>query len=149
VRRGAREAAVKRVLIIEDNELNSDALSRRLMRRGYDVLLAADGAEGLNMARAETPDLILMDLGLPGIDGWECTRRLKAEPATRTIPIVALSAHAMVGEREKALRAGCDDFSTKPIDFAALLETMARLLTLEGPGTYRDGAGTRRMKGQA
>jgi len=119
---------MKRILIVEDNEMNRDALSRRLARRGYEVLLAADGPQGLVMAHAQRPDLILMDLGLPVIDGWECTRRLKAEAATQPIPIIALSAHAMVGDREKALEAGCDDFGTKPIDFAALLTKMERLL---------------------
>lgn len=127
---------VTRVLIIEDNELNSDALTRRLSRRGYHVLVAADGAQGLHMAQTQRPDVILMDLGLPGIDGWECTRRLKAEAATRPIPIVGLSAHAMVGDREKALDAGCDEFSSKPIDFAALLDIMARLLN---PGSSPHG----------
>jgi two-component system, cell cycle response regulator DivK len=119
---------MNRILIVEDNELNRDALSRRLERRGYEVLLAADGREGLSLAAAQVPDLILMDLGLPDIDGWECTRRLKAADITRPIPIVALSAHAMVGDREKALEAGCDEFDAKPIDFASLLEKMGRLL---------------------
>ena len=119
---------MQRILIVEDNELNRDALSRRLARRGYAVLLAADGATGLNMAVAQAPDLILMDLGLPDIDGWECTRRLKAAAATRCIPVIALSAHAMRGDRERALEAGCDEFDTKPIDVAALLEKMSCLL---------------------
>jgi CheY-like chemotaxis protein len=119
---------MKRILIVEDNEMNRDVLSRRLTRRGYDVLLAPDGPKGLAMARAHGPDLILMDLGLPEIDGWECARRLKADGATRGIPIIALSAHAMVGDRQKALDAGCDDFDTKPIDFAGLLTRMDRLL---------------------
>jgi two-component system cell cycle response regulator DivK len=117
-----------RVLIVEDNEMNRDVLSRRLASRGYEVVLAADGPRGLSMARTHGPDLILMDLGLPEIDGWECTRRLKADEATRRIPIIALSAHAMVGDREKALDAGCDDFDTKPIDFSGLLQKMDRLL---------------------
>jgi len=119
---------MQRILIVEDNELNRDALSRRLIRRGYQVLLAADGIHGLELAAAERPDLILMDLGLPGIDGWECTRRLKADAATSRIPVVALSAHAMVGDRETALRAGCDEFDTKPIAFDGLLDKIARLL---------------------
>jgi CheY-like chemotaxis protein len=119
---------MKRILIIEDNELNRDVLSRRLMRRGYDVLLAQDGSNGLTMAEVHTPDLILMDLGLPEIDGWECARRLKASAATQAIPIIALSAHAMVGDRQKALDAGCDEFDTKPIDFAGLLTKMDRVL---------------------
>jgi two-component system, cell cycle response regulator DivK len=119
---------MKRILIVEDNEMNRDALSRRLSRRGYEVLMASDGQQGLAAAHAQTPDLILMDLGLPEIDGWECTRRLKSDARTNPIPIIALSAHAMVGDREKALRAGCDDFDTKPIDFANLLDKMGRLL---------------------
>jgi two-component system, cell cycle response regulator DivK len=113
--------------MVEDNELNRDVLSRHLKRRGYDVLLAADGVIGLAMAEAHQPDLILMDLGLPEIDGWECTRRLKAHNTTRQIPVIALSAHAMVGDRERALEVGCDDFDTKPIDLAALLRKMERL----------------------
>src|SRR5262245_3544847 len=117
-----------RVLIVEDNEMNRDVLSRRLAGKGYDVLLAPDGPRGLQMARTVAPDLILMDLGLPEIDGWECARRLKADEATRRIPIIALSAHAMVGDREKALDAGCDDFDTKPIDFSGLLLKMNTLL---------------------
>jgi two-component system, cell cycle response regulator DivK len=120
---------MKRILIVEDNELNRDVLSRRLRRCGYEVMLAIDGPLGLIAAEAQQPDLILMDLGLPGIDGWECTRRLKSNPLTRHIPVIALSAHAMVGDREKALEAGCDDFDTKPIDFSGLLARMAHLLT--------------------
>jgi CheY-like chemotaxis protein len=117
-----------RILIVDDNEMNRDVLSRRLRRKGYDVLLAPDGLEGLAAAQAGSPDLILMDLGLPELDGWECTRRLKADSATRQIPIIALSAHAMVGDREKALEAGCDEFDTKPIDFAGLLAKVDQLL---------------------
>jgi two-component system, cell cycle response regulator DivK len=128
----ASGTAMKRILIVEDNEMNRDVLSRRLTRCGYDVLLAMDGAHGLAMARLHGPDLILMDLGMPEIDGWECTRRLKAETATRAIPIIALSAHAMVGDRQRALDAGCDEFDTKPIDFAALLSKMDRLLDGRG-----------------
>ena len=119
---------MKRILIVEDNELNRDVLSRRLAVRGYEILLAAHGLEGLALAEALQPHLILMDLGMPEIDGWECTRRLKAQPATAHIPIIALTAHALRGDREKALRAGCDDFDTKPIDFAGLLQKMERLL---------------------
>jgi CheY-like chemotaxis protein len=130
-----------RVLIVEDNEMNRDILSRRLRGKGYEIVLASDGPSGLVTARALGPDLILMDLGLPGIDGWECTRRLKADEATRRIPIIALSAHAMVGEREKALEAGCDDFDTKPIDFSGLLHKMETLLAAvrgdTGPGATR------------
>ena len=119
---------MKRVLVVEDNEMNRDVSSRRLMRRCFDVLLAKDGTDGLVMAETCSPDLILMDLGLPEIDGWECARRLKASTTTRRIPIIALSAHAMVGDRERALRAGCDDFDTKPIDFGALLNKMEQVL---------------------
>ena len=124
----ASATGTKRILIVEDNENNRDVLSRRLIRRGFEVLIAREGADGLASAQRETPDLILMDLGLPELDGWECTRRLKADANTRPIPIIALSAHAMVGDRQKALDAGCDDFDTKPIDFAGLLKKMDRLL---------------------
>ena len=119
---------MKRILVVEDNEMNRDVLSRRLVRHGYQVLLATDGAGGLAIAHAEQPDLILMDLAMPEVDGWECARRLKAEPRTRAIPIIALSAHAMTGDRQKALDAGCDDFDTKPLDFGGLLEKIDRLL---------------------
>ena len=125
----AMAKGMTRILVVEDNEMNRDVLGRRLARHGYQVLLAGDGAAGLAVARAERPDLILMDLSMPEIDGWECARRLKAEPRTRRIPIIALSAHALRGDREKALEAGCDDFDTKPVDFAALLARMQRLLT--------------------
>jgi CheY-like chemotaxis protein len=116
--------------VVEDNEMNRDVLSRRLARHGYDVLIAADGLSGLALANAEQPDLVLMDLAMPQVDGWECARRLKAEPRTRAIPIIALSAHAMTGDRQKALDAGCDDFDTKPLDFGGLLEKMDRLLQI-------------------
>lgn len=119
---------MKRILIVEDNELNRDVLSRRLSASGYEVLVAEDGLQGLALAMAHQPDLILMDLGLPEIDGWECVRRLRANPVTRSIPVVALTAHAMTGHREKALEAGCDEFDTKPIDFAGLLIKMRTLL---------------------
>ena len=122
---------MKRILIVEDNDLNRDVLSRRLQRRGFSVIVARDGVEGLALALSEAPQLILMDLGLPEIDGWECARRLKGDAATRHIPIIALTAHAMVGERQKALEAGCDDFDTKPIGFAGLLEKIERLLILQ------------------
>ena len=122
---------MKRILIVEDNEINRDVLSRRLIRRGYEVLVAHDGPDGLAAAHRDAPDLILMDLGLPDLDGWECARRLKADARTRPIPIIALSAHAMVGDRQKALDAGCDDFDTKPLDFAGLLTKMSRLLAGE------------------
>jgi CheY-like chemotaxis protein len=117
-----------KILLVEDNELNRDMLSRRLIRRGYDVVMAADGAEALTRAASERPDLILMDMSLPVIDGWEATRRLKADPALRAIPVIALTAHAMAGDRERALEAGCDEFDTKPIEFERLLSKMTRLL---------------------
>ena len=120
---------MRQVLIVEDNEMNRDVLSRLLVRRGYEVIMATDGPQGIAMAQRHTPDLILMDLGMPEIDGWQCTRLLKADPTTSQIPIIALSAHAMVGDRQKALDAGCDDFDTKPIDFPQLLEKMTKLLT--------------------
>ena len=110
-----------KLLIVEDNELNRDMLSRRLIRRGYDVVLAVDGAEGLAMAGTEHPDLILLDMSLPVLDGWEVARRIKAAEATRSIPIVALTAHAMAGDEARARSAGCDDFDTKPIDIERLL----------------------------
>jgi two-component system, cell cycle response regulator DivK len=128
----ARAAPVSTLLIVEDNEMNRDMLSRRLQRRGYQVLLALDGAEGLAAARTQAPDLILMDMSLPVIDGWEATRQLKAEEATRKIPIIALTAHAMSGDRQKAVDSGCDDFDTKPIDLSRLLEKIERLLPAAG-----------------
>lgn len=117
-----------KVLVIEDNEMNRDMLARRLRRRGFDVVLAADGETGISTATREGPDLILMDLGLPGIDGWETARRLKAAAITAAIPIIALTAHAMTGDREKALAAGCDDYDTKPVELSRLLDKMQKLL---------------------
>jgi two-component system, cell cycle response regulator DivK len=119
---------MKRILIVEDNEMNRDVLSRRLQRHGFAVLVATDGLDGLEVAKRARPDLILMDLGMPDIDGWECARRLKAETPTTAIPIIALTAHAMLDDRQRALEAGCDDFDTKPINFVGLLEKMNRLL---------------------
>jgi CheY-like chemotaxis protein len=119
---------VSKILLVEDNEMNRDMLSRRLTRRGYDVVMAVDGAEGVRMAATERPTIILMDMSLPGLDGWEATRQLKAAPATRAIPIIALTAHAMSGDREKALAAGCDDFDTKPVDLPRLLAKIEALL---------------------
>jgi len=119
--------AVK-ILLVEDNEMNRDMLSRRLQRRGYEVLTAVDGESGLTLTKSETPALILMDMSLPGIDGWEVTRQLKADPATRAIPVIALTAHAMAGDREQALAAGCDDFDIKPIDLDRLLGKIEALL---------------------
>jgi CheY-like chemotaxis protein len=120
---------MKRILLVEDHEMNREALSRRLVRRAYEVIPAADGLAALTLAETTRPDLILLDLGMPTIDGWECARRLKRMPATAGIPIIALTAHAMLGDREKALEAGCDEFDTKPIDFERLMEKMDRLLT--------------------
>ncbi len=124
---------MSKLLLVEDNEMNRDMLSRRLQRRGYEVIIAVDGEQGLNIAQSESPDLILMDMSLPLIDGWEATRRLKGAPETQAIPVLALTAHAVSGDREKALEAGCDDYDTKPIDFARLLEKIEALLQKEGP----------------
>jgi CheY-like chemotaxis protein len=121
-----------KVLLVEDNEMNRDMLSRRLLRKGYAVIMAVDGAEAVAMAESERPDLILMDMSLPVIDGWEATRRIKATGTTRGIPVIALTAHAMSGDREKALEAGCDDYDTKPIEFVRLLEKMDALLAPAG-----------------
>jgi CheY-like chemotaxis protein len=117
-----------KILLVEDQEMNRNMLSRRLIKRGYDVSIAVDGAEGLEKARAEAPELILMDMSLPVIDGWEATRQLKADEATRGIPVVALTAHAMSTDRDKALEAGCDAYETKPVELPRLLETMEKLL---------------------
>jgi two-component system, cell cycle response regulator DivK len=117
-----------RVLLVEDNEMNRDMLSRRLTRLGFQVLMAIDGEQGVEMARTERPDLILMDMSLPVLDGWGATRRIKAESGTQSIPLIALTAHAMAGDRDKALDAGCDDYDTKPIELPRLLEKMERLL---------------------
>src|ERR687885_2922202 len=121
-----------KILLVEDNEMNRDMLSRRLARRGYDMALAVDGRQGVEMARLEAPDLILMDMSLPVLDGWEATRQLKAAPETRHIPIIALTAHAMSSDRDKALAAGCDDYDTKPIELPRLLEKIERLLPGDG-----------------
>ena len=117
-----------KVLLVEDNEMNRDMLSRRLIRRGFEVLLAVDGEQGVNTAQKELPDIILMDMSLPVLDGWEATRRIKATAATRAIPVIALTAHAMSGDRDKALEAGCDDYDTKPIELPRLLEKIGRLI---------------------
>ncbi len=116
------------VLIVEDNEMNRDMLSRRLKRKGYDVLIAVDGSEGIEMAKTHHPDLILMDMSLPKIDGWEATRQIKANEMTKDIPVIALTAHATSQDREKALAAGCDDFDTKPVDLKRLLGKMEEQL---------------------
>jgi CheY-like chemotaxis protein len=117
-----------KILVVEDNEMNRDMLARRLERRGYEVVMAVDGDQGLQLAQAEAPDLILMDMSLPVLDGWEATRRLKAMPITQAIPIIALTAHAMSGDREKALEAGCNDYDSKPIEFPRLLGKIEALL---------------------
>jgi two-component system cell cycle response regulator DivK len=117
-----------RILLVEDNEMNRDMLSRRLIRNGYEVFLAMDGQQGVNMALSERPDLILMDMSLPVIDGWEATRQIKANDATRRVPVIALTAHAMAGDREKAMEVGCDDYDTKPVEITRLLGKIAALL---------------------
>ena len=119
---------MQRLLLVEDNEMNRDMLSRRLTRRGFEVIVAEDGAQGLAVAKEQLPDLILMDMSLPVLDGWEASRRLKADEATRHIPVIALTAHAMAGDRERAIEAGCEDYDTKPIEFARLLEKIDRIL---------------------
>jgi CheY-like chemotaxis protein len=117
-----------RILLVEDNEMNRDMLSRRLTRKGFEVVIAEDGQKGVDMTQSENPDLVLMDMSLPVVDGWEATRRLKASEATKHIPIIALTAHAMAGDREKTLKAGCDDYDTKPIELPRLLEKINALL---------------------
>ena len=117
-----------KILLVEDNEMNRDMLSRRLVRKGYEVFIATDGQQGADMALSRLPDLILMDMSLPVIDGWEATRRIRANDATRRIPVIALTAHAMAGDREKAMEAGCDDYDTKPVEITRLLRKIAALL---------------------
>ena len=121
-----------KVLLVEDNEESRDGLSRRLRRKGYEILLAVDGRQGVDVARAESPDLILMDMSLPVLDGWEATRQLKAASETRGIPVLALTAHAMAGDQERALATGCDDYDTKPIEFPRLLTKIESLLGKNG-----------------
>ena len=123
-----------KILLVEDNEMNRDMLSRRLARRGYEVVVAVDGEAGVRMAQSEAPAIILMDMSLPGLDGWDATRQIKADPATRGVPVIALTAHAMAGDREKSLAAGCDDFDTKPVDFERLLGKIQALLGGAGGG---------------
>ena len=117
-----------KILLVEDNEMNWDMLSRRLTRKGYEVVLAFDGQQGVQMAGPEAPDLILMDMSLPVLDGWEATRRIKAAPETQGIPVIALTAHAMSSDRDKAMEAGCDDYDTKPIEMPRLLEKIEAIL---------------------
>jgi two-component system, cell cycle response regulator DivK len=123
---------VPRILLVEDNEMNRDMLVRRLRRKGFQVLTAVDGSAGVDVARAQTPDLILMDMSLPVLDGWAATRQLKDDPTTNAIPVIALTAHAMAGDREQALAAGCEDYDTKPVEFTRLLGKIQALLP--GPG---------------
>lgn len=123
-----------KILLVEDNELNRDMLSRRLGRRGHEILIAVDGEEGVSLATSATPDLILMDMSLPKIDGWEATRRIKADSGTSAIPVIALTAHAMAGDREQALAAGCDDYDTKPIELDRLLSKIDAQLARVGKG---------------
>jgi two-component system cell cycle response regulator DivK len=124
-----------KVLLVEDNEMNRDMLSRRLIRRGFQVVFAMDGQHGIDLAHSERPDIILMDMSLPVIDGWEATRRLKADDSTPSIPVIGLTAHAMSGDREKAIEAGCDDYDTKPVELDRLIGKIERLL-----GTAKDEA---------
>jgi len=117
-----------KVLLVEDNEMNRDMLSRRLIRRGFQVVFAMHGQQGVDLARSERPDIILMDMSLPVIDGWEATRRVKADDATRSVPVIGLTAHAMAGDREKAIEAGCDDYDTKPVELDRLIGKIERLI---------------------
>jgi CheY-like chemotaxis protein len=117
-----------KILLVEDNEVNREMLTRRLQRKGYEVIVAVDGEQGVNVSRAESPDLVLMDMSLPVLDGWEATRRLRAEEGTRRVPIIALTAHAMPGDEQKALEAGCDDYDTKPIDLPRLVGKIEALI---------------------
>jgi len=119
---------MKTILLVEDNEMNRDMLSRRLARKGYEVMIAVDGEQGVTMAGAGQPDLILMDMSLPLLDGWEATRRIKADDRTKAIPVIALTAHAMDSDRERALAAGCDDFDTKPVDLERLLGKIGKFV---------------------
>ena len=125
---GAATLIMAKILVVEDNEMNRDMLTRRLQRRGYEVVIAVDGAEGLAMAQSESPALVLMDISLPVLDGWEATRRLKMAPETKSIPVIALTAHAMSGDRERCIEAGCDDFDTKPVEIARLVGKIEALL---------------------
>jgi len=119
---------MSKILLVEDNEMNRDMLTRRLERKGFEVVIAVDGQAGVSMASSSSPDIILMDLSLPVIDGWEATRKIKADPVTQSIPVIALTAHAMAGDEQKALQAGCNDYDTKPIDLKRLLNKIEKLL---------------------
>jgi CheY-like chemotaxis protein len=127
-------SSMPKLLLVEDNEMNRDMLSRRLTRKGYEILIAVDGQEGVEMARGQAPDLVLLDMSLPVMDGWEAARVMKADAATRGIPIIALTAHAMSGDREKAIEAGCDEYDTKPVELPRLLEKIQTLLAKRGVG---------------
>jgi two-component system, cell cycle response regulator DivK len=126
-----------KVLLVEDNEMNRDMLSRRLIRRGFQVVFAMDGQQGIDLARSERPDIILMDMSLPVIDGWEATRCVKADDATRSVPVIGLTAHAMAGDREKAIEAGCDDYETKPVELDRLIGKIERLIGAAKDQTLR------------
>jgi len=117
-----------KILVVEDNEINRDMMVRRLERRGYTIVTAVDGQEGIDLTRSEKPDLVLMDMSLPVLDGWEATRQIKNDLSIKQIPVVGLTAHAMVGDRDKALQAGCDDYATKPVEFEKLIELINRLI---------------------
>jgi CheY-like chemotaxis protein len=119
---------VPRILLVEDNEMNRDMLSRRLEKRGYDVVIAENAAQALTMARSVEPDLVLMDVGLPDLDGWEVTRRLKQDPQTTSLPVIALTAHALATDRDKAFEVGCDDYETKPVELSSLLDKIVAQL---------------------
>ncbi|MGD1809239.1 response regulator [Dapis sp. BLCC M126] len=120
-----------KILLVEDNEMNRDMLSRRLIRKKFEVVIAVDGAEGVDMSISEAPDIILMDMSLPILDGWQATQKIKADPQTKNIPVIAMTAHAMAGDREKCLDAGCDDYDTKPVEFARLLDKIKNLIGKE------------------
>ncbi|NEQ36186.1 MAG: response regulator [Okeania sp. SIO3I5] len=120
-----------KILLVEDNEMNRDMLSRRLIRKKFEVVIAIDGAEGVEMSISEAPDIILMDMSLPVLDGWQATRKIKADPQTKNIPVIAMTAHAMTGDREKCLQAGCDEYDTKPVEFPRLLEKIKNLIDIE------------------
>jgi len=120
-----------KILLVEDNEMNRDMLSRRLIRKKFEVVIAVDGVEGVEMSISEAPDIILMDMSLPVLDGWQATQKIKADPQTKNIPVIAMTAHAMAGDREKCLQAGCDDYDTKPVEFPRLLDKIKNLIGTE------------------
>jgi len=133
---------MRRILLVEDNEMNRDMLSRRLQRRGYEVIIALDGQQGVQMAQSRSPDVVLMDMSLPVMDGWEATRTLKSSPETRNIPVIALTAHAMSTDRERAMEAGCDDYDTKPIELTRLIAKIESLIARFTSDTADAGAGS-------